>query len=29
MKVAPPRVLFSASANGRRSGLRRPKRRPF
>jgi ATP-dependent RNA helicase RhlE len=29
MKVAPPRVVFSASASGRRSGLRRPKRRPF
>jgi len=27
MKVAPPRVVFSASASGRRSGLRRPKRR--
>jgi superfamily II DNA/RNA helicase len=29
MKVAPPRVVFSASAKGRRSGLRPPKRRPF
>jgi ATP-dependent RNA helicase RhlE len=29
MKVAPPRVVFSASANGRRSGLRARKRRPF
>jgi superfamily II DNA/RNA helicase len=27
MKVAPPRVVFSASASGRRSGLRRPRRR--
>jgi ATP-dependent RNA helicase RhlE len=27
MKVAPPRVVFSASARGRRSGLRRPRRR--
>ena len=27
MKVAPPRVVFSASASGRRSGLRKPKRR--
>ena len=27
MKVSPPRVLFSGSAGGRRSGLRRPKRR--
>jgi ATP-dependent RNA helicase RhlE len=27
MKVAPPRVVFSASASGRRSGLRPPKRR--
>jgi superfamily II DNA/RNA helicase len=27
MKVAPPRVVFSASGTGRRSGLRRPKRR--
>ncbi len=29
MKVAPPRVVFSASARGRRSGLRPPKRRNF
>jgi superfamily II DNA/RNA helicase len=29
MKVAPPRVVFSASSRGRRSGLRPPKRRPF
>jgi superfamily II DNA/RNA helicase len=29
MKVAPPRVVYSASAKGRRSGLRRPKRRPL
>jgi ATP-dependent RNA helicase RhlE len=29
MKVAPPRVVFSASASGRRSGLRPPRRRPF
>ena len=29
MKVAPPRVVFSASAKGRRSGLRRPPRRKF
>jgi superfamily II DNA/RNA helicase len=27
MKVAPPRVVFSASSRGRRSGLRRPRRR--
>jgi superfamily II DNA/RNA helicase len=27
MKVAPPRVVFSASASGRRSGLRPPRRR--
>ncbi len=27
MKVAPPRVVYSASASGRRSGLRRPRRR--
>jgi superfamily II DNA/RNA helicase len=27
MKVAPPRVVFSASGSGRRSGLRRPRRR--
>jgi superfamily II DNA/RNA helicase len=27
MKVAPPRVVFSASTRGRRSGLRRPRRR--
>ena len=27
MKVAPPRVVFTASGPGRRSGLRRPKRR--
>ncbi|HEX6131815.1 MAG TPA: DEAD/DEAH box helicase [Actinomycetota bacterium] len=27
MKVAPPRVVFSGSSRGRRSGLRRPKRR--
>jgi len=27
MKVAPPRVVFSASAKGRRSGLRAPRRR--
>jgi ATP-dependent RNA helicase RhlE len=27
MKVSPPRVVFSGSAGGRRSGLRRPKRR--
>ena len=27
MKVAPPRVVFSGGARGRRSGLRRPKRR--
>jgi superfamily II DNA/RNA helicase len=27
MKVAPPRVVFSASATGRRSGLRPPRRR--
>jgi len=27
MKVAPPRVVFSASARGRRSGLRRPRSR--
>jgi ATP-dependent RNA helicase RhlE len=29
MKVAPPRVVFSASAKGRRSGLRPPRRRKF
>jgi superfamily II DNA/RNA helicase len=29
MKVAPPRVVFSASGTGRRSGLRPPKRRKF
>jgi ATP-dependent RNA helicase RhlE len=29
MKVAPPRVVYSASSRGRRSGLRAPKRRPF
>ncbi|HJS27895.1 MAG TPA: DEAD/DEAH box helicase [Actinomycetota bacterium] len=29
MKVAPPQVVFSASAKGRRSGLRRPPRRKF
>jgi ATP-dependent RNA helicase RhlE len=29
MKVAPPRVVFSASARGRRSGLRPPRRRKF
>ncbi|HSJ50962.1 MAG TPA: DEAD/DEAH box helicase [Actinomycetota bacterium] len=29
MKVAPPRVVYSASGRGRRSGLRAPKRRPF
>ena len=29
MKVAPPRVVFSASGSGRRSGLRRQKRRAF
>jgi ATP-dependent RNA helicase RhlE len=29
MKVAPPRVVFSASASGRRSGLRPPRRRAF
>ena len=29
MKVAPPRVVFSASRGGRRSGLRPPKRRRF
>ena len=29
MKVAPPRVLFSASPSGRRSGLRARRRRPF
>jgi superfamily II DNA/RNA helicase len=29
MKVAPPRVVFSASGTGRRSGLRPPKRRRF
>jgi ATP-dependent RNA helicase RhlE len=29
MKVAPPRVVFSASGSGRRSGLRPPKRRRF
>ena len=29
MKVAPPRVVFSASRGGRRSGLRAPKRRRF
>jgi superfamily II DNA/RNA helicase len=29
MKVVPPRVVFSASANGRRSGLRPPRRRRF
>jgi superfamily II DNA/RNA helicase len=29
MKVAPPRVVFSASARGGRSGLRPPKRRTF
>jgi hypothetical protein len=27
MKVAPPRILFSGSARGRRSGLRKPRRR--
>ncbi len=27
MKVVPPRVVFSASASGRRSGLRKPRRR--
>jgi superfamily II DNA/RNA helicase len=27
MKVAPPRVVYSASASGRRSGLRPPRRR--
>jgi superfamily II DNA/RNA helicase len=27
MKAAPPRVVFSASASGRRSGLRPPRRR--
>jgi superfamily II DNA/RNA helicase len=27
MKVVPPRVVFSASASGRRSGLRPPRRR--
>jgi superfamily II DNA/RNA helicase len=27
MKVAPPRVVFSGGARGKRSGLRRPKRR--
>ena len=27
MKVAPPRTVFSGSSRGRRSGLRRPKRR--
>jgi hypothetical protein len=27
MKVAPPRVVFSASSRGRRSGLRPPRRR--
>ena len=27
MKVSPPRVVFSGSSRGRRSGLRRPKRR--
>jgi ATP-dependent RNA helicase RhlE len=29
MKVAPPRVVFSASGTGRRSGLRPPRRRRF
>ena len=29
MKVVPPRVVFSASASGRRSGLRPPRRRKF
>jgi len=29
MKVAPPRVVFSGSQRGRRSGLRRPARRKF
>jgi superfamily II DNA/RNA helicase len=29
MKVAPPRVVFSASGSGRRSGLRPPRRRRF
>jgi superfamily II DNA/RNA helicase len=29
MKVVPPRVVFSASAKGRRSGLRPPRRRTF
>jgi ATP-dependent RNA helicase RhlE len=29
MKVAPPRVVYSASGRGRRSGLRPPKRRRF
>jgi len=29
MKVAPPRVLFSGSKGGRRSGLRKPARRKF
>jgi len=29
MKVAPPRVVFSASASGRRSSLRKPSRRRF
>jgi ATP-dependent RNA helicase RhlE len=29
MKVSPPRVVFSGSQRGRRSGLRRPARRKF
>ncbi|MEX0753725.1 MAG: DEAD/DEAH box helicase [Actinomycetota bacterium] len=29
MKVAPPRVVFSGSTRGRRSGLRKPTRRKF
>jgi hypothetical protein len=29
MKVSPPRVVFSGSKKGRRSGLRPPARRKF